>query len=93
MSLKSDIKTWKNARGEGRLFTVHFLDETGEIRATGFNEQCDAFYDVLQEGQVYYVSKARVLFAKKQFSSLSNDYEITLESQTEIEKVSHPWLR
>lgn len=24
----------------------------GEIKATGFNEQCDAFYDLLQEGKV-----------------------------------------
>ncbi|RPB29585.1 replication factor A 1, rfa1 [Terfezia boudieri ATCC MYA-4762] len=86
VSLKSDIKTWKNTRGEGKVFTVHFLDETGEIRASGFNEQCDALYEVLQEGQVYYVSKARVSFAKKQFSSLSNDYEITFEPQTEVEK-------
>lgn len=36
---------------------------------------------------MYYVSKARVTFAKKQFSSLSNDYEITFERDTEIEKV------
>lgn len=90
VTTKSDIKTWKNARSEGKLFTVHFLDETGEIRATGFNEQCDALYEVLQEGQVYYVSKARIGFAKKQFSNLSNDYEITFERDTEIEKVIPP---
>lgn len=24
----------------------------GEIRATGFNEQADAFYEILQEGKV-----------------------------------------
>jgi replication factor A1 len=49
---KSDIKEWHNQRGSGRLFTVHFLDETGEIRATGFNEQVDSFYDTLKEGNV-----------------------------------------
>jgi replication factor A1 len=49
---KSDVKEWHNQRGSGRLFTVHFLDETGEIRATGFNDQVDAFYDILKEGNV-----------------------------------------
>ncbi|KAF8476944.1 hypothetical protein BDZ91DRAFT_687929 [Kalaharituber pfeilii] len=86
VTLKSDVKTYKNQRGSGKLFTVHFLDETGEIRATGFNDQCDALYDVIQEGQVYYVSKCRVVIAKKQFSNITNDYELTFERDTEIEK-------
>ena len=85
---KSDIKKWKNARMEGRLFTIHLMDETGEIRATIFTEQVDEFYEILQEGQVYYVSKARVGIAKKQFSNVNNDYELTFEANTEVEKVS-----
>jgi replication factor A1 len=52
VTYKSEIKEWHNQRGQGRLFNVHFLDETGEIRATGFNEQVDAFYDKLKEGHV-----------------------------------------
>ena len=72
---------------EGRLFTVHFMDETGEIRATAFTEQVDEFYEALQEGQVYYVSKARVVIAKKQFSNINNDYELTFDANTEVEKV------
>jgi replication factor A1 len=50
---KSEIKEWHNQRGQGRLFTVHFIDETGEIRATGFNDRVDAFYDLLKEGNVF----------------------------------------
>jgi len=52
VTYKSDIKEWHNQRGQGRLFTVHFVDESGEIRATGFNDQVDAFYDKLKEGKV-----------------------------------------
>jgi replication factor A1 len=52
VTYKSEIKEWHNQRGQGRLFTVHFVDETGEIRATGFNDQVDAFYDKLKEGNV-----------------------------------------
>ena len=85
---KSEIKTWSNTKSEGKLFTVHFLDESGEIRATGFNQEVDQFYEVLQEGQVYYVSKCRVGMAKKQFSTIPNDYELTINRDTEIERVS-----
>lgn len=55
------------------------MDDSGEIRATGFNEQCDTLYDVFQEGSVYYISSpCRVNIAKKQYSTVNNDYELTL---------------
>ena len=84
---KSDIKTWHNKNGEGKLFSANFLDETGEIRATGFNDAVDQWYEVLQEGSVYYVSSpCRVQLAKKQFSNVNNDYELTFEKDTVVEK-------
>jgi replication factor A1 len=87
VSAKSDIKTWHKSTGEGKLFSVNLLDESGEIKATGFNEQCDQFFDVLQDGEVYYISNpCRVQLAKKQFSNLPNDYELTFERNTVIEK-------
>jgi replication factor A1 len=84
---KSEIRTWSNQRGEGKLFNVTLMDESGEIRATGFNTQVDDFYDKLEEGKVYFISKARVNLAKKKFSNLTNDYELGLERNTEIEEV------
>jgi replication factor A1 len=86
---KSAIKTWYNRNSEGRLFSVNLLDDSGEIRATGFNEQCDLLYDVFHEGSVYYISSpCRVQIAKKQFTNLNNDYELTFEKDTVVEKVS-----
>lgn len=87
VSQKSDIKYWHKASGEGKLFSVNLLDESGEIKATAFNEQVDQFFDVLQEGQVYYISNpCRVSLAKKQFTNLANDYELAFERDTQIEK-------
>lgn len=86
---KSDIRTWHKASGEGKLFSVDFLDESGEIKATGFNEQCDTWYDVLEEGQVYYVSHCRAAISKKQFNTTPHDYELTFERNTIIEKAEH----
>jgi replication factor A1 len=84
---KSDIRTWSNQRGEGKLFNVTFMDESGEIKATGFNTVVDELYQKLEEGKVYFVSKARVGLAKKKFSHLPNDYEIILDRTTEIDEV------
>lgn len=84
---KSAIRTWHKATGDGKLFSVNLLDESGEIRATGFNEQVDQFYDLLQEGSVYFISTpCKVQMAKKQFSNLPNDYEMMFERDTVIEK-------
>lgn len=87
VTFKSEVKTWANQRGEGKLFNVTFMDETGEIRGTAFNAVVDELYDKIQEGKVYYVSKARVNLAKKKYSIIANDYELALERNTEIEEV------
>jgi replication factor A1 len=89
---KSEIKTWSNPRGEGKLFNVTLMDDSGEIRGTGFNLVCDELYPRLEEGKVYYISKARVNLAKKKFSNVNNDYELGFERNTEVEEVSFVFL-
>jgi len=87
---KSDIKTWSKPNSEGKLFSVDLLDDSGEIKATGFNAQCDEFYDLLQVGSLYYISSpCKVQLAKKQFSRINNDYELSFERDTQIEKAEH----
>ncbi|KAH3901733.1 replication factor A subunit protein RFA1 SCDLUD_001506 [Saccharomycodes ludwigii] len=86
VSYKSDIRTWRNQRGEGKLFNVNFLDETGEIRATAFNDNAEKYFEILQEGKVYYVSKARVQPSKPQFSHLKHPYELQLDRDSVVEE-------
>ncbi|KJF61637.1 replication factor-a protein 1 (rpa1) [Coccidioides immitis RS] len=84
---KSAIKKWYNRNGEGRLFSVNLLDDSGEIRATAFKEQCDLLYPLFEEGSVYYISSpCRVQMAKREFSNVNNDYELTFERDTVIER-------
>ncbi|KAJ7766814.1 hypothetical protein B0H16DRAFT_1687022 [Mycena metata] len=83
---KSDMKTFSNQKGDGQLFNVTLMDETGEIRATAFNAVAADLYERLHEGKVYFISRARVNIAKKQFSHLNNEYELGLEKNTEIEE-------
>lgn len=83
---KSNIRTWSNSRGEGKLFSVDLVDASGEIRASGFNEQCEKYYDYFQIDKVYYISKAQLKTANKQYNTLNNDYEMTLNGESSIEE-------
>ncbi|KAI8045324.1 replication protein A 70 kDa DNA-binding subunit [Drosophila gunungcola] len=82
---KSTIRTWSNPRGEGKLFSMDLMDESGEIRATAFKEQCDKFYDLIQVDSVYYISKCQLKPANKQYSTLNNAYEMTFSGETVVQ--------
>ena len=45
---KQAPRNYSSARGEGKLFSVVFTDESGEIKCTGFNSAVDKFSDLLQ---------------------------------------------
>lgn len=82
---KTAIRTWSNPRGEGKLFSMDLMDESGEIRATAFKEQCDKFYDMIQVDSVYFFSKCQLKPANKQFSQLNNPYEMTFTGETVVQ--------
>jgi replication factor A1 len=84
---RSEIRNWSNQRGQGKLFNVTLMDETDEISGTGFNSAVDQLYSKFEEGKVYYVSKARVNLANKQFNKTANDYELSLDKNTQVEEV------
>ncbi|TPX37051.1 hypothetical protein SmJEL517_g00865 [Synchytrium microbalum] len=87
---KSDVRHFKNQKGDGRLFSVTFYDESGEIRATGFGDAVNQFYDMLQDNSTYLVSKGTIKAANKQFNNTDNDYEMTLDSHTIISVSTDP---
>ncbi|XP_053313074.1 replication protein A 70 kDa DNA-binding subunit [Spea bombifrons] len=81
---KSQIRTWSNSRGEGKLFSIEMVDESGEIRATAFNEQVDKFFSLIEVNKVYYFSKGTLKIANKQYTAVKNDYEMTFNSETSV---------
>ncbi|KAG7484777.1 hypothetical protein MATL_G00054340 [Megalops atlanticus] len=81
---KSSIRTWSNSRGDGKLFSMEIVDETGEIRVTAFNQEVDKFFTLIEPGKVYYISKGSLKIANKQYTSLKNDYEMTLNGESTI---------
>ncbi|VDD74949.1 unnamed protein product [Mesocestoides corti] len=84
VSQKATIRTWNKNGREGKLFSFTLLDSSGEIRATAFNAEVDKFYDMIEVNKVYYISKATLKPANKQFNTTNNDYEMTLNSDTQI---------
>lgn len=85
VTLKSDIKTWQNAKGEGSLFSVELLDKSGtDIRGTFFKEGVDKWYGVLEEGKVYTFSGGRLKVANARYNNCKSQHEITFDHNSEI---------
>ncbi|XP_019059679.1 PREDICTED: replication protein A 70 kDa DNA-binding subunit A isoform X2 [Tarenaya hassleriana] len=86
VTAKGEIRRYNNARGDGKVFSFDLLDsDGGEIRVTCFNAVVDRFYDVIEVGKVYLISKGSLKPAKKNFNPLKNDWEIFLESTSTVD--------
>lgn len=85
---KGAVRKFTNAKGEGQLLSVDLIDESEEIRATMFGEAVNRFKDVLQAGKTFLIRNGRIKPANKKFSSLKNDYELTIDENTVVEEVA-----
>jgi len=84
---KADLRSWKNARGEGTLLNIDLIDKEGtRIQATFFNDTAQKFDSELQENSVYTFTGGQVKLANKKFTSIKNDYCITFDRDTVIKK-------
>ncbi|KAL3640500.1 Replication protein A 70 kDa DNA-binding subunit B [Castilleja foliolosa] len=87
---KGTMRSYKNARGEGCVFNVELTDEDGtQIQATMFNEAARKFFDKFHMGKVYYISKGTLKVANKQYKTVQNDYEMTLNENSQVEEISN----
>ncbi|GAA0146887.1 DNA metabolism protein [Lithospermum erythrorhizon] len=87
VSNKGNMRSYKNARGEGCVFNIEFTDKDGtEIQETMFNEAAKKFFDKFQLGKVYYISKGSLRVANEQFKTVQNDYEMNLNENSVVEE-------
>ncbi|GBG82762.1 hypothetical protein CBR_g36292 [Chara braunii] len=84
---KQEKRSYSNARGTGCVFSFDLLDTSGEIRVTCFNQVAERFYEKIEVGRVYYVSKGSLKPAQKSFNHLNHDWEILLENSSTIDLV------
>ena len=83
---KSQLRTFANDRGNGKVFSVDLLDKDGgEIKASFFNASCDKFFDQMEVGKIYTFSRGNVKIANKRYSSSKHNYEINFDSDALIQ--------
>jgi replication factor A1 len=63
------------------------IDETGEMRATGFNQDADRLGALFEIGKCYQIRGGRIKPANRRFSHLNNDYELTFGHETEAVEI------
>lgn len=86
VTAKGDLRRYNNARGDGKVFSFDLLDsDGGEIRVTCFNAVVDRFYEVIEVGKVYLISKGSLKPAQKNFNHLKNEWEVFLEASSSVE--------
>jgi len=80
VTAKSDMRDFKSSSGPKSLFSIDLLDAfSGEIRCTFFGDAAQEWYGQIQVGQVYLIGRGNVKFANKNYNTLKNDYEVSLE--------------
>ncbi|KAL8040254.1 hypothetical protein ABFX02_10G086300 [Erythranthe guttata] len=86
VTAKGDLRRYNNARGDGKVFSFDLLDsDGGEIRVTCFNAVVDRFYETIEVGKVYVISKGSLKPAQKNFNHLKNEWEIFLETTSSVD--------
>jgi replication factor A1 len=81
-----NIRSYHNARGDGKVLNVDLLDaEGGEIKAVCFNDTAERFSQVFQAGRVYDIQKGQISNVKnKKFNNA--DFEIRLDNGSVVEE-------
>ncbi|KZV31988.1 replication protein A 70 kDa DNA-binding subunit A-like [Dorcoceras hygrometricum] len=86
VTAKGDLRRYNNAKGDGKVFSFDLLDsDGGEIRVTCFNAVVDRFYESIEAGKVYVISKGSLKPAQKNFNHLKNEWEIFLEATSSVD--------
>lgn len=86
VTAKGELRHYNNPRGDGKVFSFDLLDsDGGEIRVTCFNAVADQFYQQIEPGRVYMISKGTLKPAQKAFNHLRNDHEIMLDSTSTVQ--------
>ncbi|KAF7639064.1 Replication protein A subunit [Meloidogyne graminicola] len=83
------IKEVTSAKGKFRVFSFVVTDQSStSIRISAFSETADKYFQMIENGQAYYISggsrAGSVRAANKQYNSTGHDYEIVLDRDSEI---------
>ena len=77
----------KNNKEHSRLSFILKDTKNEEMSATIFDETIDKFYDILEEGKIYYILGGRPKIIDKNFAICDSNYTLTFDNNTEIKRV------
>lgn len=88
LTSKGEIRYFTNQKGDGKLFNAEITDHSGSIRIVGFGDMVDIFYNLLEVGRVYSVTRGNIRLGNKKFLNTTSEYEIYLEKNSEVRLVA-----
>eukprot|EP00928_Gymnodinium_smaydae_P020576 TRINITY_DN1794_c0_g1_i2.p1 TRINITY_DN1794_c0_g1~~TRINITY_DN1794_c0_g1_i2.p1 ORF type:complete len:455 (-),score=110.45 TRINITY_DN1794_c0_g1_i2:373-1737(-) len=78
----------KNGGSSGKVFSCDLLDkEGGEIRASFFNDAADKYFDIMNPGKCFELSRGNVKVANRQYSNLNHRYELNFDRDAQVTEV------
>ncbi|KAK9794335.1 hypothetical protein WJX73_003860 [Symbiochloris irregularis] len=84
---RGNKRSFSRAGQDVSLFSVELVDAQGtQIEATLWREAADKYYDVLDEGKVFYFSRGKVKPANRNYAGVRNDYTISFEKDILVEE-------
>jgi replication factor A1 len=80
-----NVRTYTNAKGEGKMFSVDLVDDSGEIKCTFFNEAVDQYEHMFEVGKVFIISRSGIKPANPKFCR--TPFEMSINKNTVITEV------
>eukprot|EP00913_Durusdinium_trenchii_P009338 g8776.t1 len=79
----------RDGNGDGKVFHVELLDaEGGEIRASFFNEAAEKFFDLMEVGKCFKLSRGSVRIANRQYNTCKHRYELVFDKMAQASTVA-----
>ena len=79
---KGELRTYTNARGDGKLFSFEVADETGTLRVTAFREKAVEAYEQVELNGVYSIAGASLKPANVQYNHTGHAFEMILDQSS-----------
>ena len=84
---RSPLREWKKSGSQGCVFDVDLLDAGGgEIRASFFNDAAKLWYDKMEVGKIFTLSRGSVRLANPQFNSCKHRFELAFDKTALVEE-------
>ena len=84
---RSELRSYKNEKGEGVLLNMDLIDREGTmIQATAFGEVAEELDGLMVPNELYTIAGGAVKMANRKYTPIKNDHCLILGSGTQVKK-------